>query len=40
MDQKGLPDPMKIAGSTQNPKKIIGSSNQPIRMKNFPKKYA
>jgi hypothetical protein len=27
--QKGLPD--EIADSTQNPKKIIGTPNQPIR---------
>jgi hypothetical protein len=26
-------------GSTLNPKKIIGTSNQPIRIKKFPKKY-
>jgi hypothetical protein len=27
----------EFAGSTQNPKKMIGTSNQPIRTKNFPK---
>jgi hypothetical protein len=32
-----LPD--GFAGSIQNPKKIIGTSNQPIRMKIHPKKY-
>jgi hypothetical protein len=30
--------PTEFAGSTQNPKKIIGTSNQPIRTKIFPKK--
>jgi hypothetical protein len=29
---------MKFAGSTQNVKKMVGTSNQPIRTKNFPKK--
>jgi hypothetical protein len=29
--------PTEFAGSTQNPKKIIGTPNQPIR-ENFPKK--
>jgi hypothetical protein len=28
----------EFAGPTQNPKKIIRTSNQPIRMKFFPKK--
>jgi hypothetical protein len=30
--------PTEFAGSTQNPKKNIGTSNQPINTKNFPKK--
>jgi hypothetical protein len=30
--------PTAFAGSTQNPKKIIGKSNEPIRTKIFPKK--
>jgi hypothetical protein len=28
----------KFAGSTQNVKKIVGTSNQPTRTKMFPKK--
>jgi hypothetical protein len=28
----------ELAGSTQNPKKIIGTPNQPIKTKIFPKK--
>jgi hypothetical protein len=28
----------KFAGTTHNVKTIIGTSNQPIRLKNFPKK--
>jgi hypothetical protein len=34
----GLGYPTEFAGSTQNPKKNIGTSNQPIKMKIFPKK--
>jgi hypothetical protein len=30
--------PMEFAGSTQNPKKNIGTSNQLIKTENFPKK--
>jgi hypothetical protein len=30
--------PTEFAGSTQNPKKNIETSNQPIKTKNFPKK--
>jgi hypothetical protein len=30
--------PTKFAGSTQNPKKIIGKSNEPIKPKLFQKK--
>jgi hypothetical protein len=30
--------PTEFAGSTQNPKKMIGTSNQPIRTKIFPRK--
>jgi hypothetical protein len=30
--------PTEFAGSTQNSKKIIGTSNQPIRKKSFQKK--
>jgi hypothetical protein len=30
---------MEFAGSTQNVKKVVGTSNQPIKTKNFPKNY-
>jgi hypothetical protein len=30
--------PTEFAGSTQNPKKNIGTQNQPIKMKNFRKR--
>jgi hypothetical protein len=30
--------PTEFAGSTQDPKKIVGTSNQSIRTKIFPKK--
>jgi hypothetical protein len=30
--------PTEFAGSTQNPKKIIGTPNPPIRTKKLPKK--
>jgi hypothetical protein len=30
--------PTEFAGSTQNPKKIIGKPNLPIKTKEFPKK--
>jgi hypothetical protein len=29
---------MEFAGSTQNPKKMTGTPNLPIKEKNFPKK--
>jgi hypothetical protein len=34
----GTPEGNEFVGSTLNPKKIIGTSNQPIRTKNVPQK--
>jgi hypothetical protein len=37
-NKKNLKKNCEFAGLTQNPKKVIGTSNQPIKTKNFPKK--